>query len=168
MVTLKPNVPNLIARIFFLVVAIATGWLFVKFGIPDMTSQKVIFTFANLQIRLVHLLYLITAVAIFLVFTLIMSFLAIIKVEIDSNVGVIKLIGLFRKKDLLLTDIYNYRSTTKKNVFKNWIGLLIKAKDGSVYQVAGQNVECISVLEEYLRQKGISGEGDSSMKFPFN
>ena len=104
----------------------------------------------------------------FLAFSFILSLLSIIKVEVDTTAGSITFIGLLSKKTIATADIKEYLETVHKNPFKAWYGLLIKTHDNQTIQLAGQNIESLSELKDYLTDKKISYAGQRKMKFPFN
>lgn len=170
MLTLPTNSANFIGRVFFLAVIFCMGYLFINFGLKEPNNGHVIFkiTAIHFEFKAAYIMYLLILIIGFLALTILSSLLTINKVLVDTTNNTITFIGLFSKQTIATIDIKEYFDTVHQNAFKSWKGLLIKTSDNKSVQVAGQNINSLSDLKDYLNDKKIFCAGQKKMKFPFN
>jgi len=170
MLTLPTNSANFFGRVFFLIVTFFLGYLFINFGLKEPNNGSVIFKISaiNFEFKIIHIVYFLITITGFLTFTIIVSLLSFNRIQIDTTSGTITFTGLVSRKIISIRDISEYFETTHRNRFKMFRGLLLKLRDKKTIQVAGQNIESLSDLKNYLDERGINCVGQKKMKFPFN
>jgi hypothetical protein len=170
MLTLPTNSANFFGRVFFLIVTFFLGYLFINFGLKEPNNGNVIFKISaiDFEFKIIHIVYFLITITGFLTFTIIVSLLSFNRIQVDTTSGTITFTGLVSRKIISLGDISEYFETTHRNRFKMFRGLLLKLRDKKTIQVAGQNIESLSDLKNYLDERGINCVGQKKMKFPFN
>jgi len=170
MLTLSTNSANFIGRLFFLVVTFFLGYIFVKLGLQESNNGHVVFriTAIHFEFKTIYIMYFLILIVCFLALTIIVSLISINKVQVDTAIDSITFVSLFKKQTIDTADIIEYFETVHRNPYKVWYGLLIKTKDNTTIQVAGQNINSLSELKDYLEERKISYAGQKKMKFPYN
>jgi hypothetical protein len=163
MLTLNTNIPNLIGRCFFLPLSVFGVYVFIRISREQPNINHIVFW----EFRVVHLIYFIVLMFVFLIVLILCSLFSVIKVQIDKTADTITLISLLNSRTIALSNVENYFVTIHRNAFKKWKGLLLQCTDGNTIQLAGQNLKSIGALEQYLVDKGVDCLGDRKMKFPF-
>jgi len=164
MLTLNANTGNFILRGFLLILALLIGYVIFVYGRYDPANEKVIWW----KLRVIHIFYAMLWAVLFLIATIISSFLGIAKVEVDKTSGTINFKGLLFDKSISTSEIDHYFETIHRNQFKTFEGILLILKNNKTIQLAGQNLKSIAELREYLIETGVPASGLRKMKFPFN
>jgi hypothetical protein len=161
MLTLPTNSANFIGRLFFLVVTFSMCYFFINFGLKDANNGHVIFEISAIHFvfKVVYLTYLLIGTIAFLALTIITSLLGINKIQVNTLSDTITFVGLLAKKTITINDISEYLETIHRNPFKAFYGLLIKLKDDTTIQVAGQNIKSLSEFKQYLNDKKVNCVG---------
>ncbi len=89
------------------------------------------------------------------------------KVKINEELNEVHFFGLFSNKAVQIEDIISFKSTVHNNAFKTWSGVLITLKNKKTIHLAGQNIFNIEILQQYLKEKMIPYNGETSMPFPY-
>ena len=164
MLTLPTNSWNIVARCFSLTLATVFGLIFFNHGLSDSNNGHIIFW----KIKTLHIFYLVLALITLFAFTVTASIFGIIKVQVDKTIDTIAFISFLNKRTIATSDIETYFTTTHRNQFKEWQGILLQTKNNETFQLAGQNLKSLKDFEKYLIDKSIPFSGDRRMKFPFN
>jgi len=156
MLILKPNRVNLFIRCLILLSPLAWGQ-------PLFTALR-----NNPAATADHTIFLVfIPLVIFMIIDMISVF-GITKVTVDKNTDTITFISWIRKQTISTKDIENYYATFHINKSTGFLGILVNAKDGKTYQLAGQNLISVADFKQYLIDKGIDYAGERKMTFPFN
>ncbi len=164
MLILKTNTRNIFARCFAFPFSILIVYLIIHYGFKEPNNNHVLFW----KFKVIHLLYFMIAAMLFYMFMLLLGFLSVIRVEAQIISGEITLISIIKRETISIHDIKNYFDTIHRNGFKDWQGIILYLNSEKIIQIAGQNVDGIPDLKNYLAEKGVPCSGTRKMKFPFN
>jgi len=169
MLTFSSNSQNLVARVLFFLLTLILIYLFINFGLKEPNNKHVIFKIPLLhfEFKVFYVLYFIIATVLFLAVTIVVSLLSIKKVEVNTFQDSITFTSLLKKETIAINNIADYFETNKGNGYKVFYGLLLRLKDARTIQLAGQNINCLTDLKQYLDEKNITCLGQRKMKFPF-
>ena len=164
MLILKTNKGNIIVRCFAFPLPVIMVYLIVKYGFNEPDNNHVLFW----KFKVIHLLYFLIAAILFYMIMLLVGFLSVLKVEVQTTSGEITLISIIKRQTISIHDIKNYFDTIHINGFKEWQGIILNLNSDKTIQVAGQNIDGVPDFKKYLLEKEIPCLGIRKMKFPFN
>jgi hypothetical protein len=156
MAIISTNFKNIIGRIIMLCLFVTAIYLAVYYGSIKKQIQNG-----------VGLLYFIITLLIWVSISTILSFLGIIKVEINTITGQIVLIRLFSKKTIEASEVIGYYISVYKTKYGTSFGRIIQTSDNKIYELNQGNLNEVVTVDEYFNNLSIEFMGEKTSFYPF-
>ncbi len=155
MLSLKPNYKNIGLRIFSLVI-IYTLLQIIKNSIDMQSTVE----------EPNSLLYIVMGFGVVWYLIILISFLSVLRVDLNTVSGLIVCRRFFQKKSFNLNNVTSYKTTFYKGKkSKSWNGLVLYLHNKKSLRLFDQNLQNISLFKEYLQANKIKYVGE--LRLPF-
>jgi hypothetical protein len=112
-------------------------------------------------------LYFLSLILTFLCVNIIVSFLGVIKVDVDGSLNKITCYRLFSKRVISDSDIIGYYASVYNTRHGTSYGRIIKTSDNRIIELNPGNLKDVSRIDDYLNGLDIEFYGEKRSFYPF-
>ncbi len=153
---INANNQNIMRRLVFIACFLFVDFLIINHLLINKRGPKGV-------ILLIFLIILLTSV----LFPVLMSLFRITRIRIDTQSDILLFKQLLKKRKYAVHNIIGYNTTFYKSQRKNYLGLILKLDNHTVIELAGQNLEKLEELQDYLTARKVPFLGEKTSFFPF-